>query len=160
MKLVTHNDLIQVISKSSLFSGVPKREIVDIVGEPRRIYVPKGAFIFKEGDRANQLYLIEDGKIALEMSGDIRHDIPNEGILTTFTKNEFLCFQALIGRYKHSYSARALTTSICIEIDAEELRDNIEDNPRVGMSIYKKAVELLSMRFNIVADTLGYRLAG
>ena len=94
------------------------------------------------------------------MSGDVKHGIEDQGILTTFTKNEFLCFQALIGDYKHSYSARALTNTVCIEIDGEIIRTNLDRKPDVAMAFYKKAFEILSDRFNLIAETLGYRLAG
>lgn len=159
MKLASYNNLIQTISKTPLFSTIPKRYLEDIVDEPRQIYVPRGSLIFKEGDRANNLYLIEEGKVGLEMSGDVKHEIEGQGILTTFTKNEFLCFQALIGRYRHSYSARTLTNAVCIEIGAEDLRTSLERKPETAMAFYKKAFEILSVRFNLIAEILGYRLA-
>ena len=52
----------------ALFEGLPLESVDRILAAARRVRLPRGGILFHEGERADCVYLIESGKVAVRIS--------------------------------------------------------------------------------------------
>ena len=52
----------------ALFDGLPLESVDRILAAARRVRLPRGGILFREGERADCVYLIESGKVAVRIS--------------------------------------------------------------------------------------------
>ena len=52
----------------ALFDGLPPESVVPILAAARRVRLSRGGILFREGERADSIYLIESGKVAVRIS--------------------------------------------------------------------------------------------
>jgi len=114
--------------------GEEKVEKIDDGFLDRRVYKP-GEVIFREGDQANGLFLVQSGEI------DIRHTGSSES-LRVFIAGEVFGERALLDRTPRTADAISLTTSACAFISTDRFNEVLRQTPPilVGlMRIYIKA---------------------
>jgi CRP-like cAMP-binding protein len=103
--------------------------------------------IFKEGDEATELYILTEGRVALEM--DIR-PVPDRPAIPTavdvITKGESLGWSALVEPYVYTLSARCLTNCQVLALKGEMLRNVMADDRDLGYELMKRLAKLISLR--------------
>jgi len=52
----------------ALFDGLPLESVDRIIAAARRVRLPRGGILFREGEHAETVYLIESGKVAVRIS--------------------------------------------------------------------------------------------
>src|ERR1700680_1507110 len=62
-------DLVAVLAESSLFSGMPRRDLETLAPAARSRTFRKGSYIFREGDVGNALYVIQRGQVKISRMG-------------------------------------------------------------------------------------------
>jgi CRP/FNR family transcriptional regulator, cyclic AMP receptor protein len=62
-------DLVAVLAESSLFSGMPRRDLEALAPAARSRTFRKGSYIFREGDTGNALYVIQRGQVKISRMG-------------------------------------------------------------------------------------------
>ena len=92
--------------------------------------------MFREGENADQFYLVRHGTVALEMYA------PGRGAFTFLTvkSGEILGATSLLPPYRWSYDARAVELTRAIAFDAKCLRDKCEADHHVGYEMMKRFV--------------------
>ena len=71
-----------ILAEHPLFSGMDQRYLQILVGCARNVRFESTDVIFREGEKANEFYLIRSGKVALQLFADRR------GPLTILTLGE------------------------------------------------------------------------
>jgi CRP-like cAMP-binding protein len=101
--------------------------------------VPAGAYMCREGQRADHFYLLRKGSIALEMH------VPGRGPITLLTlpEGEILGVSWLVPPYRWIFDARALEGVAVLAFDAACLRDKCEADPALGYALMKRFVPKL-----------------
>jgi len=91
-----------ILSKHPFFDGLDPRYIQLAVGCAANVRFNAGEVVFREGEEANNFYLIREGKVALEVS------VPGHGGLTiqTLHDGEILGWSWLIPPYRWRFDAR------------------------------------------------------
>lgn len=101
-----------------------------------------GQFIFREGQSANQFYIIRHGKVALESyspaSGAIR--------ILTLGDGDVLGSSWLIPPYQWHFDARALMLTRAIAFDAECIRAKCESDHDLGYELMKRVTQIMTQR--------------
>lgn len=107
----------------------------------------EGMIIFKEGDEAAELYLLTDGRVALEM--EVR-PVPDRPAIPTalevITKGECLGWSALVEPYLYTLSARCLTNCTVLAIKGDMLRKAMADDPAMGHEVMRRLAQIISLR--------------
>jgi CRP-like cAMP-binding protein len=62
-------DLVAVLAESSLFSGMPRRDLETLAPAATSRTFRKGSYIFREGDVGNALYVIQRGQVKISRMG-------------------------------------------------------------------------------------------
>lgn len=135
----------QVLKQCSLFSGLNNGEIdrmADMAGE--KVF-EAGSVIFQERDRAEELLILEEGKVALQMASaaspgrKVTVDIASSG--------EVVAWAPLIEPHLHDLTAICLQRCRVICIDAGRLRGLLKDvntSSRVMQGLARAAISRLN----------------
>jgi len=139
----THG-LEQLVCEHPAFAGLALPHCELIGGCSRNVRFDKGQYLFREGQPANEFFLIRHGRVALEIMA------PNRGPLRFLTigPGEIADVAWLIPPYRWVYDAQALELTRAVAIDARCLRDKAEADHDFGYAIMKRFMTLLVERLH------------
>jgi CRP/FNR family transcriptional regulator, cyclic AMP receptor protein len=134
--------LERILAEHPFFAGMEGRLLHILEGCARNVRFESGEMIFREGEEANQFYLIRSGKVALQLFAD------RQGPLTisTLQDDEILGWSWLSPPYKWKFSARALEPTRAFAMDGRCLRDKSEKDHDLGYEILKRFVGIFENR--------------
>ena len=141
-----------ILSKHPFFGGLDPRYIQLAVGCAANVRFNAGEVVFREGDEANNFYLIREGKVALEVF------VPGHGSLTiqTLHDGEILGWSWLIPPYRSRFDARAAQATRAIAFDGKCLREKCEEDHDMGYELLKRLASILGERL----DATRFQLRG
>ncbi len=109
--------------------------------------VAAGEYVFKEGERASAMFLVEEGLVEL-----VRAFAGEEVRLAVVEAGDFIGEASLFEDSPHQTSARAVSASKLLRLEGPELRDIVTREPELGLRMMHR----LSRR---LAAALSARLA-
>ena len=134
--------LERILIEHPFFKGLETQYLQLIIGCASNVRFNAGQFIFREGEEANQFYLIRYGKVALEIFS------PNRGPITiqTLREGEVLGWSWLFPPYQWHFDARALELTRAIALDGECLRKKCEEDHNLGYELTKRFAQIIEQR--------------
>lgn len=136
--------LEQLLGEAPALGSLPAEHRATIAGCARtRSYEP-GALLLREGDPADELFVIRRGAVAVETT------VPGRGPVTleTLGPGEVLGWSWLVPPYRSAFGARALERVHVVAVDGACLRGKCERDPALGYDLLK-----------VVATVFVHRLA-
>lgn len=120
----------------------------------------KGAYIFRDGEKAIRFYLILKGKVdLLSKEQDVRFDVEsNTGILQTLVKGDVIGWSWVIPPYQWRFDAKAGEACELLVIDGLEVRKQMAKDHAFGFEVYKRLVPVMNQR--LIAARLKFQLFG
>lgn len=99
-----------------------------------------GELLFREGDPANQFYILLKGRVKLSLgeTSHVVHTVSNAG--------EAFGWSSLIDRDVYSATAECMTQTRLIRLDKETLQHVLEKNPASGLIFFKRLAGILGSR--------------
>ena len=94
------------------------------------VYIPKGEVLFKEGQIADCIYLIDDGKIEIFSNAQERS-------LATLGPNQIFGEQSILFEGRRSASAIAKTDARCLEVEGSKWRSFLDKQTRPAILGFK-----------------------
>ena len=106
--------------------------------------VPKGEFLFRQGDAAETMIFIISGRVQLIGEADKGKYV--ESVLET---GEFLGEKLLLGqeRYPRAFSARMECDGMILELMPEQLKELEVNDPSVMADLLKGILQVVAVRF-------------
>ena len=134
--------LERIIVEHPFFEGLESYYTGLLTGCASNVRFSAGTYIFKEGEEANQFYLIRAGKVALEILA------PHNKTLTveTLEQGDLLGWSWLVPPYIWSFHARAIQETREIALDGKCLRTKCEQNHDLGYEVLKRFAQLMARR--------------
>jgi len=102
-----------------------------------------GEVIFREGEVANQFYLIRHGRVAVEVSTPERGPV----IVQSLGEGEVLGWSWMMPPYRWRFDARAVELTRAIALDGRCLRERSEEDHDLGFQLMKRAAQVMEERF-------------
>ncbi len=104
-----------------------------------QLNLPKGEYVFREGENAQYAYILQNGVIEIVKSG-----LDGETALAEFTeKNAIFGEMALIDGEPRSAGAKAKTDALVTQVDKSAFLNYVSQNPQAAHNIMLKlSVEL------------------
>ncbi|MFC1936999.1 Crp/Fnr family transcriptional regulator [Chloroflexota bacterium] len=138
--------MVDTLNSSALFEGLDNSHLEKIAVLCRSGSYREGTVIFREGDDADELYVLTEGRIALEMAVQ---PVPNRPAIPTavevVTKGECLGLSSLAeGMY--TLSARCMTPCTVLAIKGDLLKKAMEEDCCLGYEVHKRLVRLVRQR--------------
>lgn len=136
--------LERIIRAHPFFAGLREDFCALVCGCARNQRFEAGQYLAREGDSAAQLYLLREGRVALEMTA------PGRGAITfqTLEAGDLVGVSWLIPPYRWSYDARALERTRALAMDATCLRRKCEEDHDLGYELMKRFVPVLIERLH------------
>lgn len=139
---MTAHTLEPILAEHPFFQGLPAEDIQLLAGCAANVVFKAGEMVCREGDAANQFYLIRQGKVALEVY------VPERGqvVLQTIGAGELVGWSWLIPPYEWRFDVRAVEPVRAIALDGKCLRGKCDDNPRLGYELLKRVAQVFTER--------------
>ncbi|MFL0166249.1 Crp/Fnr family transcriptional regulator [Candidatus Clostridium helianthi] len=135
-------------SKVPIFENLNRDELVEIVNKINHKEFSKGDVIFTEGNIANTLYFINEGKIKLyKYTKDGK-----EQILHILSEGDFFGELELIKPSKYGFNSKAIEDVKICTLSKEEMKDIMMKNPEIGIKVLETVGERLSKVENLVQN--------
>lgn len=130
------------LRKLDLFDGLSAPELKKLEGISELAAYPRGAFIFIENEEARKLYIMLEGKVAVQFE-TARHQ---EAVVHIASSGEAFGWSAMVQPYRFTASARAIEDSKVVTVDGERLRMFLKDDCHIGFVIMEKLAQAISNR--------------
>lgn len=136
--------LESVLAEHPFMKGLSKEYLELVVGCASNVVFERDAFLFHDGEEANQFYIIRKGRVALEIF------IPGSGPLAidTYGDGEVLGWSWLLPPYHWHYDARASEQVRAIALDGRCLRGKCEQDHGLGYELLKRFGHLMERRLH------------
>ncbi len=148
-----------VLGKCQLFQGLTDDELDKIARLCREEVYEAGVTIFREGEAAKELYIVEDGKVVLEMTIRLGSGSGRQGIIDVITKEQVFGWSALGEQKSLTMSARCIEKTKAIAVDGECLRRLLEEEEGSGYKVMQGLTGVVSTRLTQTKDTLAHVLS-
>jgi CRP/FNR family transcriptional regulator, cyclic AMP receptor protein len=131
--------LERILVEHPIFQGMHEEHLKLLVGCASNVVFEAGKFIFREGEDANQFYLIRHGKVALEVFA------PERGSITiqTLGEGEVVGWSWLVAPYRWRADARVIELTRAIALDGKCLREKSEKDCCLGYELLKRFSQVM-----------------
>jgi CRP/FNR family transcriptional regulator, cyclic AMP receptor protein len=113
-----------------------------LAGCAKNVRFRAGAFMFREGEPADQCFLIRDGKMALEIAAPGRGSI----IVQTLGAGDVAGFSWLLEPHQWEFDGRVVEPVRAFALDGVCLRGKCADDPRLGFELMQRVARLAVRR--------------
>jgi CRP/FNR family cyclic AMP-dependent transcriptional regulator len=124
------------------FRDLGESDIQFIAGCGSNVVFEPGAYLFREGEEADRLFILRHGRVALEIlvpgRGPVVIDTPEEG--------EVIGFSWLFPPYIWRFDGRAIEQVRAVALDGVCLRKKCEDDSKLGYELMKRFASILIRR--------------
>lgn len=130
------------LAEHPFLNGLAPEHLKIIVGCASNVRFDAGQFILREGEEANNFYIIRHGRVSLEIFTSDRGPIT----IQTIGEGEVLGWSWLIPPYHWHYDARALELTRAIALDGKCLRTKCEHDHDLGYELLKRFAHIITQR--------------
>lgn len=136
--------LERIVKEHPFFAGLEEGFCKLVCGCATNVRFEAGDYLFRQGEAADQFYLLRHGRVALEVAA------PGRGAVTfqTLGAGEIVGVSWLIPPYRWTYDAKALELVRAIAMDATCLRRKCEEDHDLGYEMMKRFVPILIERLH------------
>ena len=153
--------LIRALRKSPIFKDLTGDELERVAALCREEVYEAGATIFEEGSLADYLYIVEDGKVVLEMELELQpYASSKQATIEVVTKGEVFGWSALVEPYIRTLSARCMERAKVIVIKGSDLLNLFESEPHIGHRMMGKISQTVASRLRDTRQKLTDFLRG
>lgn len=135
----TIDDLIKDLA---IFRDIEPAHRSLIAGCGRNRPFVNGEMLMKEGDDANEFFVIRKGRVVLSIHSPERGEMAVE----TLDEGEIVGLSWLFPPYKVQFDARAMGTVHTIAFDGACLRGKCETDPAMGYGLMKRFAQIMTSR--------------
>ena len=134
--------LQNLLAEHPFAQGLEERHLALLTGCASNVRFDTGQVIFREGEEANQFYLVREGNLAVELHAAERGPIA----VLTVGAGEVLGWSWLVPPYRWQFDARALQPTRAIALDGKCLRAKAEQDHDLGYELLKRVAHIMEER--------------
>jgi CRP-like cAMP-binding protein len=138
-------DLKPVLADHPFFAGLDPQFFELLVGCARNVRFDPDEYLFREGDSAEQFYLLRHGQVALESR--VHH---KPVVVETLEPGDAVGWSWLIPPYRWRFDARALELTRAVALDGVCLRKKCDEDPTLGYDLFKRVSGVMADRLQHV----------
>ena len=129
---------VEKVNKAALFQGLSDDEVQKVLSIGQVRLCNPGDMVFKEGDEAVHIYIVEEGKLAIQTA--------EKQTVYTASPGDVLGWSTLMLPYRRTASAIASEKSRVVIIDQAKLQEFCEKNASIGYKITRNVGRLVAVR--------------
>ena len=147
--------LERILYEHPFFADLEPEHTRLLAGCARNHRFAAGQYLFREGESANEFYLIRQGTVALELHSPGQQPI----VVATLRQDDILDGSWLVPPYCWTFDARASELVRVLGVDARCLREKCEADHDLGYELMKRFAGAMGERLRAmrlqVADVYG-----
>ncbi len=136
------------MAERELLHGLPKGDAEHLRGLATHIILPRGSVLFRLGDPAGSLYIVERGHLALTLPMQVFGREENV-LIEERHPGQALGWSALIPPHKFTLTATAPFDAEVLALDRQALLDYFAAEPEVGYAITRNVAEIVGQRLQV-----------
>lgn len=134
----------ELLRRFSLFADLDSGIYEELAIASKEISLRTGEWLFAEGDDANALYLVLEGRLDLKINMDPKGQRRQN--ISTVAEGHMMGWSALVEPYMYTLSAIALADCRLVSLQASAVRDMMERDPEMGYTIMKRLARSIGAR--------------
>jgi len=137
----------RILRECGIFATLTDEELGEIAVIASEKQFEAGTVIFQEGDNAGELYVVKEGKVALQMTLPAAQ-APALGRVTIdmITSNQMFGWSAVVPPNTYTLTAVCLQRASIIVLDSAKLSQLLQDNPHMGYEVMKGFIKVVASR--------------
>lgn len=146
----------EVLKRCEIFLGLGNNELQKIVELPscqERICQPKEV-IFRAGQSAEHLYIIEEGQVDLIVKIAASPDSAEQMVVCTIGKGGIFGWPAVVPPHVFTMTAISKGASKVIAIGGDEVRALFKQHPDIGYEVTQSLLRVIASRFRTIEGLL------
>lgn len=142
--------LERLLAEHPFFAGMDRDDLALIAGCAANARFEAGQYLFREGEPADDFFLLRSGRVVVEV-----HD-PARGTITVLSagEGEVLGFSWLMPPYRWVFDAKALELTRALVFDGACLREKCEADARLGYDLLKRVTGVMMQRLEAASVQL------
>jgi len=150
--------LKEILKDSDLFHGLRDDHLDQLLPLCREELYEAGVVICPEGAPCHTIYIVESGRVALEMGIHISRAVEESATIDVVTRGGSLCCSGLIDPYILTATGRSLERTKLIALDTEELRSLAKSSPEARARVMNNVAKVIASRLEHARETMGHIL--
>ncbi len=139
----------QVLKECEVFSTLSDAELEKVSGSILEKEYEAGTTIFQEGDNAEELLILQEGKVAVQMTlPKAQLEMSRRITVDVVTRNEVVGWSAIVEPYMYTFTAVCLQKVRALSISGTKLRWLLRDNPEIGYEVLKGLIKVVASRLD------------
>jgi len=140
---MNQQSIVEILKANPWFESLREDHLATIVSIASMCQWEAGETIFREGDRDQYLYMILNGRVALDIN------VPTRGRVTilTLSNNDIFGWSAVLPVVEIKTAwARAIVDTKAIAFDAVGVREACEKDHELGFLFYRRLTNIIAGR--------------
>lgn len=142
--------LNEAIANHAFFHGMNPEHLAVLTDGAKAVQFKGGDVLFREGEPANQFYLIENGKITVE----VHEPADDTMVVQTLGAGEVLGWSWLLPPFVWHFQARALEPANVIALNGAHLLIHAERDHEFGYELVKRVAQVAIHRLQAARKQL------
>ncbi|GAI38481.1 unnamed protein product, partial [marine sediment metagenome] len=143
----------ETLKHSDLFQGLSDDELVKVLPLCHEEAYEAGVVTSPEGTICRIMYVIQSGKVAVEVTVRIGRGTEGSATIDVITQGNCFGYPGLIGPNILCTRARTLERTKVIALNAAELKRLLEDNPEMGYKVVSNLAKVVCSRLQSIRQT-------
>ncbi len=145
----------EILKKCEVFSRLSEADLEKVAGSALEKEYEAGTTVFEEGDSAEELLVLQEGRVALQMTlPKIEGRMSRRVTVDVVAKNEAIGWSALVEPFHYTLTAVCLQNVKALSISGNKLRWLLEDNPKIGYEVLKGLIKVVASRLDEARQVL------
>jgi CRP-like cAMP-binding protein len=149
-------DATAQLSRVELFSALDTEGVAAVAAAARFCTFQRNDLVFSEGDHADDLYVVQDGRIAIT----IRSPDGRESVVALMEQDDLFGEMPFFDGEGRSADARALETAELLAVPYQALRNVLEERPRLLWKVTELMARRLRATDAALADSMFLDVTG
>jgi CRP/FNR family cyclic AMP-dependent transcriptional regulator len=133
---------------AELLTGLHPRDVAEVLALGHPVALATGDKLFRLGEEANHLYIINRGRIALTMPMAVR-DKDEDILIEELAPGQTVGWSALIPPHRFSLTGAALVETEVIALPRVALVEYFSGNPDVGYAVTRNIASVIGQRLQV-----------
>jgi toluene monooxygenase system ferredoxin subunit len=142
----------ELLSKFDLFADVDKEQLEAVAKVSKEISFEKGETVFNEAQKADELYFLLEGEIALQIQLTSRP--VKITTLIVNQSNQNFGWSSIVSPYFFTASAECREACHVVAVNGKEFMRILENDPNTGFMVMRRITEVISNRLRICRTTM------
>ena len=136
-----NENLVSTLGNHQFLKGLTTEQVTALAECARPIAAAAGTYLFHEGDPAEACYLLQTGRVAIEI-----HAPRGAVTVQTIAPGEIVGWSWLIPPFVWQFDARAVDGIQALVLDGPTLRSKLAEDHELGFQFLQRMIAVVSSR--------------